>query len=286
MAAGKTETFENVAHAWWNEIEPTLADNSYKNYKPAYNRAIAEFGKADVSSITAKDVEKYINCFAKTYAKKTVTTQRQIIRQILNKAQREGYIAYNPADAVLLPKNLPQAKRRAPGPAPDQTNQKEPRQNVRALCVSDLLHRLPPREALLRYEDIDRKAKKVRINKSAYYIGARPYIKSPKTEAGDRVVPLLSALASALPNKKHGYIFSDDGGEKPADEPSRHKIVRRLPDRAASRSHRMRSDMVATALLVLRALDARLKPLGSSSVTRKLSTTMDIYTDVLGQHDR
>lgn len=91
VAAGKTETFENVAHAWWNEIEPTLADNSYKNYKPAYNRAIAEFGKADVSSITAKDVEKYINCFAKTYAKKTVTTQRQIIRQILNKAQREGY---------------------------------------------------------------------------------------------------------------------------------------------------------------------------------------------------
>ena len=66
VAAGKTETFENVAHAWWNEIEPTLAPNSLRNYSPAYERAVAEFGGMDVSSVTAKDVEKYINQFAKT----------------------------------------------------------------------------------------------------------------------------------------------------------------------------------------------------------------------------
>ena len=114
LASGKTETFENVAHAWWNEIEPTLAPNSLRNYSPAYERAIEEFKGEDVASITAKEIEKYVNRFAKTHAKKTVITQRQIIRQILNKAQREGYIAYNPADAVLLPKNLPQKKRHAP----------------------------------------------------------------------------------------------------------------------------------------------------------------------------
>ena len=86
----KTVPFSDVAHAWWNEIEPTLAPNSLRNYSPAYERAVAQFGPEDVATITSKEIETYINQFAKTHAKKTVITQRQIIRQILNKAQREG----------------------------------------------------------------------------------------------------------------------------------------------------------------------------------------------------
>ena len=84
----KTVPFSDVSHAWWNEIEPTLAPNSLRNYSPAYERAVAQFGPEDVATITSKEVETYINQFAKTHAKKTVITQRQIIRQILNKAQR------------------------------------------------------------------------------------------------------------------------------------------------------------------------------------------------------
>ena len=115
----KTVPFSDVAHAWWNEIEPTLAPNSLRNYSPAYERAVAQFGPEDVATITSKEVETYINQFAKTHAKKTVITQRQIIRQILNKAQREGHVSFNAAQAVLLPKNLPQ---RLPyrSDAPDQ----------------------------------------------------------------------------------------------------------------------------------------------------------------------
>ena len=110
----KTVPFSDVAHAWWNEIEPTLAPNSLRNYSPAYERAVAQFGPEDVATITSKEIETYINQFAKTHAKKTVITQRQIIRQILNKAQREGYVSFNAAQAVLLPKNLPQKHRHAP----------------------------------------------------------------------------------------------------------------------------------------------------------------------------
>ena len=110
----KTVPFSDVAHAWWNEIEPTLAPNSLRNYSPAYERAVAQFGPEDVATITSKEIETYINQFAKTRAKKTVITQRQIIRQILNKAQREGYVSFNAAQAVLLPKNLPQKHRHAP----------------------------------------------------------------------------------------------------------------------------------------------------------------------------
>ena len=135
-------------------------------------------------------------------------------------------------------------------------------------------------EALaLRYEDIDRKAKKVRITKSAYYIGARPYIKSPKTEAGDRVVPLLSALASALPNKKHGYIFSDDGGESPL---MNHRVTRLYA------AYQTESGVTVTPHEIRHGYATALHDAGVDYKTAQtllghaqLSTTMDIYTDVL-----
>ena len=280
LASGKTETFENVAHAWWNEIEPTLANNSQKNYKPAYSRAVAEFGKEDVSSITAKDVEKYINRFAKTYAKKTVATQRQIIRQILTKAQRDGYIMYNPAEAVLLPKNLPQKKRRAPKAEQIQLIKNSLDKPFGLFAYLIYYTGCRRGEALaLRYEDIDRKAKKVRINKSAFYIGARPYIKSPKTEAGNRVVPLLSALAAVLPDKKHGYIFSDDGGETPL---MNHRVTRLYT------AYQTESGVTVTPHEIRHGYATALHEAGVDYKTAQtllghaqLSTTMDIYTDVL-----
>lgn len=280
LAVGKTETFESVAHSWWNEIEPTLAPNSLRNYSPAYERAVAEFGSMDVSSVTAKDVEKYINQFAKTRAKKTVVTQRQIIRQILNKAQREGYIAFNPADAVLLPKNLPQKRRHAPGA--DQIAK------IKAGVTEDfglfafLIYYTGCRrgEALaLRYEDIDRTAKKIRINKSAYYIGAQPNIKTPKTEAGDRVVPLLSALEKALPEKKHGYIFSDDGGKSPMMD---HRVTK------AYAAYQAATGVTVSPHEIRHGYATALHDAGVDYKTAQqllghaqLSTTMDIYTDVL-----
>lgn len=278
--AGKTETFEAVAHAWWNEIEPTLAPNSLRNYSPAYERAVAQFGSMDVSTVTAKDVERYINQFAKTRAKKTVITQRQIIRQILNKAQREGYIMYNPADAVLLPKNLPQKKRHAP--SADQI------EKIKAGVTADfglfafLIYYTGCRrgEALaLRYEDIDRTAKRIRIEKSVYYVGAQPKIKTPKTDAGSRTVPLLSALAAALPDKNHGYIFSNDGGKSPMMD---NRVTKAYAAYQAATGvtvspHEIRHGY-ATAL---HEAGVDYKTAQQLLGHAQLSTTMDIYTDVL-----
>lgn len=280
LVAGKTETFEAVAHAWWNEIEPTLAPNSLRNYSPAYERAVAEFGSMDVSSVTAKDVEKYINQFAKTRAKKTVITQRQIIRQILNKAQREGYIMYNPAEAVLLPKNLPQKKRRAPKAEQIQLIKNSLDKPFGLFAYLIYYTGCRRGEALaLRYEDIDRTAKKIRINKSAYYIGAQPNIKTPKTEAGDRVVPLLSALEKALPEKKHGYIFSDDGGKSPMMD---HRVTK------AYAAYQAATGVTVSPHEIRHGYATALHDAGVDYKTAQqllghaqLSTTMDIYTDVL-----
>lgn len=280
LKRGKTDTFENVAHAWWNEIEPTLAPNSLRNYSPAYERAVTEFGQEDVSTITAKEIEKYITRFAKTRSKKTVITQRQIIRQILNKAQREGYIQFNPAESVLLPKNLPQEKRHAP--SPEQIKKIKDNVSDEFGLFAYLIYYTGCRrgEALaLQYDDIDREAKMISISKSVYYVGTKPNIKSPKTESGERVVPLLKALEDYLPKRKHGYIFSDDGGKSPLND---HRLTG-LYNRYCKRTgvsvtpHEIRHGY-ATAL---HESGVDFKTAQRLLGHAQLSTTMDIYTDVL-----
>lgn len=279
LFAGKTVSFKAVAEKWWNEIEPTLAPNSLKNYTPAYNRAIAEFGEMDVASVKAKDVENYVNQFAKTRAKKTVATQRQIIRQILNKAQREGYIEYNPAEAVLLPKNLPQKKRHAPSRAQIQLIKDSVNDKFGLFPFVVYYTGLRRGEVRgLRYEDIDRKKKRIYVRRNVYDISTTPHTKDPKTEAGIRDLPLLDALAAVLPDRKHGYIFSDDAGAKPLPD---WKVQDRYEE------YQKRTGITATLHEVRHGYASALYDAGLDIKMiqeflghAQLSTTMDIYTDI------
>lgn len=107
-------TFAQAADAWWAEIEPTLAHNSTKNYRPAMRRAVEAFGDRPAGEITAREIDLFIRDFSATRARKTVATQLQVIRQILRKAEVNGEIDHNPAGAVRLPKGLPQKRREAP----------------------------------------------------------------------------------------------------------------------------------------------------------------------------
>ena len=60
----------------------------------------------------------------------------------------------------------------------------------------------------LQYKDIDRKIKEIKVYKSVYYEGNNPRIKSPKTEAGIREVPMLEIVERLIPEgKPFQYIF-------------------------------------------------------------------------------
>ena len=131
----------------------------------------------------------------------------------------------------------------------------------------------------MRYEDIDRENGRIYIRRSVYHTGPTPQIKEPKTAAGIRPVPLLPALAAALPQKEHGYIFSNDGGKSPLPGwyvTDQFEAYRKRTGVTVS-PHEIRHGY-ATALYEA-GVDFKLaqKFLGHA----QLSTTMDIYTDIL-----
>ncbi len=217
--------FKEVAAEWENIHFPTLAPNTLKGYRPAYNRAVEHFGDTPVKQIKAPDVKKFINAFARTgdgetrRAQKTVTTQLLVVNLIMSYAAENGEIEYNPCVNVSIPKDLPK-KRRDTASAEDEKAVKESA-NVWLFPFLVLYTGLRKGEAMaLTYGDIDRKNQLISVTKSVYHINNKPYIKKPKTEAGTRAVPILYPLDPKLPKSRHKehYIFSDDGGASPLTE--------------------------------------------------------------------
>lgn len=206
--------FSDVADEWWQQKEPTLSPNSLRNYIPARERAVQQFGPARIRSITPVEVEAYINTFAQTHAAKTTSTQLNIINQIMRYARIHGYIDSVPTDILQIPRGLKKTPRLLPSErdvAAVKRNVSYPTMGLFAYLL--MYSGLRRGEALaLQYRDIDRENKKIYVEKSLCAYRNNPIIKTPKTEAGRREVPLVDALLEVIPDGKPGdYIFLRDG---------------------------------------------------------------------------
>lgn len=278
--AEKPVTFAQIAAAWWEELEPTLSPTTTKGYRPAMQRAVDEFGDRAVASITAQEIDAYIKWFGAKYARKTVVTQLQVIRQIIRKAEVEGQATYNPATAVRPPKNLKQTRRLAP--AKDQIRLiKQHAADTPFGLFAALVYYTGCRrgEALgLMGSDIDRKEKRIHIRRSVYYMSNSPHLKTPKTEAGTRDIPLLPALEELLPKKlPAGYIFAEPDGS-----PLTAKHFEAMYD-----AYRNASGVIVTPHQIRHGYATALFECGIEPKTAQvllghaqISTTMDIYTHV------
>lgn len=208
--------FKDLAEEWKEVHFPTLIGNTAaKCYNAPLTRAIARFDKEPIRQIKAPDVKKYINEFSKKgYSRKTVANQLMVLSLIFSHAIENGDIEYNPALNISIPKNLTKEKRQA-ATTEDETRIKNSATDW-LLPFLLLYTGLRRGEALaLQYSDIDFENDEIRVSKSVYHVSDKPFIKKPKTEAGNRTVPLLAPLKRVLKKQKGEYIFSDDNGKTP-----------------------------------------------------------------------
>ena len=272
-------TFRQISEEWWAEIEPTLEHNTVKSYRPALERAQRDFGDRPAAAITAQEIDQYIRDFSATRARKTVATQLQILRQIFRKAEVSGIVQQNPASAVRPPRNLPQTHRDAPSPEQIQRIKDSVKQPFGLFAFFIYYTGCRRGEALaITGTDIDRKTNVIRITKSVYYLSNAPHIKQPKSEAGVRKVPLLPALADALPVRLgRGYLFANPDGS----------LLTNSQFTLAYEAYRSASGVTVTPHQIRHGYATALLESGVDPKTAQvllghsqLSTTMDIYTHV------
>lgn len=217
---GKIErgkTFQEVADEWeevhYLKISPTTAYR-YQNYV----KTICEnIGKQGIKEIKLNDLSNILNSMsAHNFSTKTIKDCASVMRLIFKFAVVKGYIDYtvNPTLYLTPPKGVPPVTRQPLTKEEIAAVIRHRDSEIGKLMFFCLYSGLRKGEALaLQWSDIDFKKKLIHVNKSMYYIGRLPQIKSTKTKAGTRNVILLDNLYAEMKKWKREsiYIFSDNG---------------------------------------------------------------------------
>ena len=217
IKAEKRNTTINELFDLWCHIKRGLKDNTFHNYKYMYNTFVRpKFGKLKISQVKKSDVKRFYNYLAdeRGLQASTIDSIHTVLHQVFDLAVDDGYIRSNPSERVL--KELKQAhcfqteKRKALTVAEQELlldylrNTPQYRHWYPIFAVM-LGTGLRVGEATgLRWCDIDLDEGLIDVNHTLVYYSHGPQkgcsfnVNTPKTKAGERVVPMLGFVKEAF----------------------------------------------------------------------------------------
>ena len=217
IKAEKRNTTNNELFDLWCHIKRGLKDNTFQNYKYMYNTFDRpKFGKLKISQVKKSDVKRFYNNLAdeRGLQASTIDSIHTVLHQVFDLAVDDGYIRSNPSERVL--KELKQAhcfqteKRKALTVAEQELlldylrNTPQYRHWYPIFAVM-LGTGLRVGEATgLRWCDIDLDEGLIDVNHTLVYYCHGPQkgcsfnVNTPKTKAGERVVPMLGFVKEAF----------------------------------------------------------------------------------------
>ena len=217
IKAEKRNTTINELFDLWCHIKRGLKDNTFQNYKYMYNTFVRpKFGKLKISQVKKSDVKRFYNYLAdeRGLQASTIDSIHTVLHQVFDLAVDDGYIRSNPSERVL--KEIKQAhcfqteKRKALTVAEQELfldylrNTPHYRDWYPIFAVM-LGTGLRVGEATgLRWCDIDLDEGLIDVNHTLVYYCHGPQkgcsfnVNTPKTKAGERVVPMLGFVKEAF----------------------------------------------------------------------------------------
>ena len=217
IKAEKRNTTINELFDLWCHIKRGLKDNTFQNYKYMYNTFVRpKFGKLKISQVKKSDVKRFYNYLAdeRGLQASTIDSIHTVLHQVFDLAVDDGYIRSNPSERVL--KELKQAHC-------FQTEKRKALTVVEQELLLDYLRNTPryrhwyPIFAVmlgtglrvgeatgLRWCDIDLDEGLIDVNHTLVYYSHGPQkgcsfnVNTPKTKAGERVVPMLGFVKEAF----------------------------------------------------------------------------------------
>lgn len=217
IKAEKRNTTINELFDLWCHIKRGLKDNTFQNYKYMYNAFVRpKFGKLKISQVKKSDVKRFYNYLAdeRGLQASTIDSIHTVLHQVFDLAVDDGYIRSNPSERVL--KELKQAhcfqteKRKALTVAEQELFLDYLRNTPRyrhwyPIFAVMLGTGLRVGEATgLRWCDVDLDEGLIDVNHTLVYYSHGPQkgcsfnVNTPKTKAGERVVPMLGFVKEAF----------------------------------------------------------------------------------------
>ena len=183
--------------------EQTQTEEWHATCEARAERWRAYLGKADITQITTADLEDVLLSIArcnpvtgKPSSKKTVSEYASVIRRVFALAVRNRAITYDPSAYMEITTTAPKHRRDAITDAQIAAIRQTPHE-CRLPCLIMIYAGLRLGEvAALTWSDIDLQTRSILVNKS--YNFKTCCVKSPKTAAGTRTVPIPAPLLEAL----------------------------------------------------------------------------------------
>lgn len=199
------DSFEQWASFWLTSKVIDIGNSQKLQYERCIKRYNDVLGHRKISEIKPYDLQLIINDMAiynentnKPSSKKLLSMMKYTAQQIFRYAINNRIIEFNPADAVVVPKNAPKESRRALTPEEREwiinTDHKA---QIAAMIM--MFAGLRKGELIaLTWSDIDLNEGTIKVDKAVEYIGEKPQIKSTKTKSGIRTVYIPEILIEFL----------------------------------------------------------------------------------------
>ena len=200
---------KEVIEMWQNKQEKKISYTTMKTYKARLKKIEERFGDQRIRLITSRSINAYISSLVECgFSYKTVTGHLSLINMVFRSAVIDGLIETSPAELIRVPSGLTRIARELPSDSDTRKIIESHHLPFGMFAYLILYTGLRKGEALaLAYQDIDWSKKEIHVTKSIYFENNQPKLKSPKTQRGNRIVPLLDALADVLPKRDIGLIF-------------------------------------------------------------------------------
>lgn len=274
----KGALFYCVAEEWWEQHEPTLSPNSIRSYKPCLNRAVLHFCDRPIKDITPVQIASYLGEFATNgYAQKTANTQLLVFSLIFKYAVMKGYVLFNPARDLSVPKNLAKSKRHTIPQNEIELVRANTDKEMGLLAYMAMYTGLRKGELLaLTWDDIDMDKRTISVTKSVYFTPNTPHIKKPKTDTSIGTVPILDALIPFL-HPSTGIVFKNKKGTYYTAKEFENAWKKYQRDTGITSTLHQFRHAYATMLF-----EANVPPEKMQVLLRhaQLSTTMDVYKEL------
>ena len=179
--------------------------NSYKNY---CNNHLSPLYPMPITQIRTADIQEIINRLAAPHdgrpglAKNTLRAIRSTASQIFRMAIENRIIDFNPAEYVRIPKTASESHRDSLTDEQQAWIRETPHRAQRAAMLMMYSGLRRGEATALTWADIDLQACTITVNKAVEMVKGKPQVKTPKTEAGNRVVKIPQVLADFLREEK------------------------------------------------------------------------------------
>lgn len=197
-------TLEKWSYKWLETYKNNIATNSIKNYKTIITNHIApELGCIKLKDLKEQQIQLLINKKANEGLTRTVDYLIMTLKQILDKAVKNGYMIKNVASDIQKPKYVKQTKTSLSTNDIDVIKKASKEHRGGPFILTLLYTGMRRGEIIpLTWNDVDFNNRLIRISKAVELVHGRPVIKETKTYSSIRTIPMVNVIYELLKEQK------------------------------------------------------------------------------------